>query len=127
MDKKNLVFGLLCLFGAFSLFIYQGKQLQQQAILRQSQITDEEVTNAEGGQPRSDVAPISAELKNLSECRLPTSKPTDERLIVLENDAVKVTFTTVGGGIRPVELKKYAAESDSDAPWVVIREAVLVA
>ena len=127
MDKKNLVFGLLCLFGAFSLFIYQGKQLQQQAILRQSQAADEGLANAEGLQPKSNVAPIASELKNLSEFRLPTSKPTDERLIVLENDAVRVTFTTVGGGIRTVELKRFAAERDSDAPYVFNREVVLPA
>ena len=128
MDKKNLIFGLLCLFGAFSLFIYQGKQLQQQAILRQSQVADEEAANTEGGkQPKADVAPTSSELKNLPEFRLPTLKPTDERLVVLENDAVKVTFTTIGGGICSVELKKFAAERDSDAPYVFNREAVFPA
>lgn len=110
MDKKNLIFGLLCLFGAFSLFIYQGKQLQQQAILRQSQVADEEAANTEvGKQPKGDVAPTSSELKNLSEFQLPVLRPTDERLIVLENDAVRVTFTTVGGAIRTVELKKFPA------------------
>ena len=127
MDKKNLVFGLLCLFGAFSLFIYQGKQLQQQAILRQSQAADEEVANAEGLQPKSDVAPTLSEPSNGSEFQLPILKPIDERLIVLENDAVRVTFTMVGGGIRTVELKKFPAERDSDAPYVFNREAELPA
>jgi len=117
MDKKNLIFGLLCLFGAFSLFIYQGKQLQQQAILRQSQAADEEVANAEGLQPKSDVVPMSSELSNGSEFQLPIFKPTDERLIVLENDAVRVTFTTVGGGIRTVELKKFSATRGGTEPY----------
>ncbi len=117
MDKKNLVFGLLCLFGAFSLFIYQGKQLQQQAILRQSQAADEEVANAEGLQPKSDVAPTLSEPSNGSEFQLPIFKPTDERLIVLENDAVKVTFTTVGGGIRTVELKNFPATRGGTEPY----------
>ena len=117
MDKKNLIFGLLCLFGAFSLFIYQGKQLQQQAILRQSQAVGEEAVDAEGVQPKSDVAPTLSESSNLSEFQLPIFKPTDERLIVLENDAVRVTFTTVGGGIRTVELKKFPATRGETEPY----------
>ena len=117
MDKKNLIFGLLCLFGAFSLFIYQGKQLQQQAILRQLQAADEGSANAEGLQPKSDAVSMSSELSNGSEFRLPILKPTDERLIVLENDAVRVTFTTVGGGIRTVELKKFSATRGGTEPY----------
>lgn len=126
MDKKNLIFGLLCLFGAFSLFIYQGKQLQQQAILRQSQAADEVVVNADEETPRTPaVSPV--QIASEVAFRLPTLKPTDERLVVLENEAVKVTFTTIGGGIRSVELKKFAAERDSDAPYIFNREAVLPA
>lgn len=117
MDKKNLIFGLLCLFGAFSLFIYQGKRLQQQAILRQSQAADEEVANAEGLQPKSDVAPTSSQLSNGSEFQLPILKPTGERMIVLENDAVRVTFTTIGGGIRTVELKNFSATRGETEPY----------
>ena len=126
MDKKNLVFGLLCLFGAFSLFIYQGKQLQQQAILRQSQAADADVANVDEETPKTPaVSPV--QIASEVAFRPPILKPTDERLVVLENEAVKVTFTTIGGGIRSVELKRFAAERDSDAPYVFNREAVLPA
>ena len=124
MDKKNLIFGLLCLFGAFSLFISQGKQLQQQAILRQSQaIAEEEASVNDKTVPTTvDAATTAVNSEVAHVFQAPVLKPTDEQIFILENDAVRVHFSTIGGGIRSVELKKFPATQDSDAPYVFNKE-----
>lgn len=125
MDKKNLVLGLLCLFGAFSLFVYQGKQLQQQALLRQSQaIAEGEASADDKTMPTTvDAATTAVNNEVAPVFQAPVFKPTDEQIFTLENDAVRVHFSTIGGGIRSVELKKFPATQDSDAPYVFNKES----
>ena len=109
MDKKNAILGLLCLFAAFSLFIYQSRQLQQSTELAS-------ITVQEGSQPLSAVeTPLGQ--KAAPVFQLPTILPGEQRLIALENDAVKVTFSTIGGGIHSVELKKFAAVRGGTEPY----------
>ena len=103
MDKKNFIFGSICLFVAFTLFVRQEKELRQQA-------------------PQPTMAPIvknEVSIPNLEPVlQLPEQKLSPSQFYTLENEAVKVHFTTCGGAIHSIELKQYPAEKNSKQAYV---------
>ena len=102
MDKKNFIIGIICLFAAFSLFVQQEKQFRQQA--PQQPVA---VVQNESPAPKSEPALV-----------LPQQELTASQIYTLENEAVKVHFTTRGGAIHSIELKRYPAELKSEQAYV---------
>ena len=102
MDKKNFIIGIICLFAAFSLFVRQEKQLRQQA--PQQPVA---VVQNESPTPQPEPALV-----------LPQQDLTTSQIYTLENEAVKVHFTTRGGAIHSIELKRYPAELKGEQAYI---------
>jgi len=102
MDKKNFIIGIICLFAAFSLFVRQEKQLRQQA--PQQPVT---VVQNESPTPKPEPALV-----------LPQQELMASQIYTLENEAVKIHFTTHGGAIHSIELKRYPAELNEKQAYV---------
>ena len=102
MDKKNFIIGIICLFAAFSLFVRQEKQLRQQA--PQQPVA---VVQNESPTPQPEPALV-----------LPQQDLTTSQIYTLENEAVKVHFTTHGGAIHSIELKRYPAELKGEQAYI---------
>lgn len=102
MDKKNSIIGIICLFVAFSLFVRQEKQLRQQAPQQSIEAIQNEV-------PASKPEPALV---------LPQQEITTSQIYTLENEFVKVHFTTHGGAIHSIELKHYPAELNSKQVYI---------
>jgi YidC/Oxa1 family membrane protein insertase len=56
-------------------------------------------------------APVMAEAANPPNLPPAPAAPVVEKLSVVENDAIKVTFTTIGAAIKEVELKLHKADN----------------
>lgn len=147
MDKKNTIIGIVLLGAAFTLLIWQGKQTQDTAQeYKQTQQAQEQLAEETGPQESSqgltgagdNISPMtpaangdesdgifsragqgSAEIE-------PTKVDAPEELYILENDFIRVTFTSHGGSIKAVEFVHrmsngkldYPAVLDSDVPYM---------
>ncbi len=101
MDKKNFIIGSICLFVAFSLFVRQEKQLHQQLPQKQTVISKENISN-------------SKEKFDLT----PPQTSDSLKFYTLENEFVKINFTTLGGAIQSIELKHYPTELKNKNPYI---------
>lgn len=162
MDKKNTILGLLFLGGAFFLIFWQSKQMEerareweeqktaeeaQQEVAEEEAVKDEKLPDAASPFVETQ-APAVAETTDTentgglfapAEATTDTIEPTEpqaaEELVTLENEAIRVTFTTWGGAIKHVEFiargyndaLKYPATLDSDVPYVFNAGGVLPA
>ncbi|QYY36947.1 membrane protein insertase YidC [Ruficoccus sp. ZRK36] len=153
MDKKNLFLGLLFLGGAFFTIFWQQRQAQEQALQQAQQAPATPAATAEAapagadtvaktstpsaqttsGKPSQDFFPQAEANEQVALQQEDTSDP--EELTTLENEAIRVTFTTWGGAIKNVEFVaqghdgklKYPATIDSDQPYVFNAGGVLPA
>ncbi|MBC2596226.1 membrane protein insertase YidC [Ruficoccus amylovorans] len=155
MDKKNLVLGLLFLGGAFFTIFWQGRQAQERALQQQlNQPAAQKVQTAEAG--ATEEAPATAakpatpagkpapgdttrdfflQSENNAQDIEPVHAEAPEELITLENEAIRVTFTTRGGAIKHVEFVaighdgelKFPATIDSEQPYVFNAGGILPA
>lgn len=101
MDKKNFIIGSICLFVAFSLFVRQEKQLHQQLPQKPIEASKENISN---NKEKFDLTPPQT-----------SDSP---KLYALENEFVKINFTTLGGAIQSIELKHYPTELKNKNPYV---------
>lgn len=152
MDKKNTIIGIALLAAAFGLLIWQGKQAQEAAEeFRKTQQAQEQLTEETANEPNETVtkpapaAPtaIPAEdtgggiFSKAEEAIVPTKTTSraTEKEYVLENEYVRVTFTTWGGSIKNVAFVSrqangelaYPAKLKSDQPYVFNKGAQLPA
>ncbi len=143
MDKNYTLAGILMLLAAFGLFILQKPEMDRRARERErareaSQFEETETTGPEEGAhafPRDPATATASSLNSLSHENgkignganpiigqsrtapaIETRPP--EETYVIENDLIRVRFTTYGGAIKEVELKKYPAMQGDDAPYV---------
>ncbi len=151
MDKKNIFLGLLFLGGAFFMIFWQGRQQQERALQQQIQEVqtaqkpqtpakpDTGTTPAAPAETATDTGDSRDFFVQADDSAAPVEAAAQpdkaEELITLENDAIRVTFTTWGGAIKHVEFVaqdkngtlKYPATLDSDQPYVFNAGGVLPA
>ncbi|MBP5191698.1 MAG: membrane protein insertase YidC [Opitutales bacterium] len=117
-----MILGLLCLGGALGLFVVQSKELQQQATQSSSTTVHE---HASVTPPR---VQATANPQSASEAfTLPAFDATQNSFVTLENEAIRVHFSLLGGGIHSVELKKFTAQRDGNEPYIFNKNAGLPA
>jgi len=125
MDKKNTTIGLLLLITAFGMMFWQNRQTtayqQEQARTREAQ-RQEMVQQALASQAeRPLVAPSTVEQPAFV-ASAPAAQAVDPSApaitSVLENDFVRIEFTSWGGAISNVAFKQYPAVQGEDAPYV---------
>ena len=139
MDR-NTTIGLVLIFGILVLFSYLNKPSQEQVeaakrkkdsialvqeqmareIQVQEQILQDGAQNIET--PVVDEEVVSEELKNLYG-DFSNAARGEEKLIVLENNLLRLTVSTKGGGIHSVELKNYK-RFDSTNLYLIEEERV---
>ncbi|MEM9226436.1 MAG: membrane protein insertase YidC [Verrucomicrobiota bacterium] len=158
MDKKNTILGILFLGGAFFLVFWQGRQAEdfaRQQEQQQQEQAQQEPPPVQADEAAEPVSPLTAPAGDtpsqtpanqegaftLTGSQEPQLKatPTDdspEELVTLENDAIRVTFTTRGGAIKYVEfiadnarggLKYPATLDEPEIPYVFNAGGVLPA
>lgn len=123
MDKKNIFFGILLLGAAFAFMFWQGKET---GVIDHNQPKDisELPTQLKPHEKGQEVTPFVAETRSsgLFEIEKPTPQtPVDvqnETTYQLENDYISVRFTSRGGAIKDVALKKYPLTLDNPNPFV---------
>ncbi|WOO41999.1 membrane protein insertase YidC [Rubellicoccus peritrichatus] len=156
MDKKNTIIGIILLGAAFAMLIWQGKTAQDAAQeyeqTRQAQETLADETGPQGPSQglttgSNGTAPaipsangeesdgIFSRAGQAAAEIAPTKQDAPEELYVLENDFVRVTFSSHGGSIKSVEFVHrmangkldYPATLDSDTPYMFNEGASLPA
>ena len=122
--------GKLILFGSVALLlasiIFQSRKASQ----RSAQRRDDANSTKQGTSPPPVISsPINAATTQTNTVPQPQfanavlSAP--EKTVVLQNDFVRYTFTTHGGGIKRVEFKKFPKEADKEIAEVGMEEMYL--
>jgi YidC/Oxa1 family membrane protein insertase len=134
MDKKNFLIGILCIIAGFTFYFWQATQMEEQRReqLREQERqralqTEESPTEAETERDREPTRPTTTDVDGedlldllarevevieveQEESTLATealqSANGEEATVVLENEFIRVTFTSRGGAIRTVEFKQ---------------------
>ncbi len=135
MDKKNFLIGILCIIAGFTFYFWQATQMEEQRREqlreqeRQRALQAEESPNlADAARDREAARPAATtdadgedlldllarevEAPSVAQAEVPMlieandAANGEEDTIVLENDFIRVTFTTRGGAIRTVEFKQ---------------------
>jgi YidC/Oxa1 family membrane protein insertase len=120
MDKKNWILVAACLAGVFAYpvlinYIYPPPPPREQAApLPASGVSTPGLAPASASPSVLSPATVSPAQKNPPVVRAP------EQLAFLENDYFKAEFTTHGGGIKTVALKKHTAE---EANPIILNQA----
>lgn len=131
MDKKSTLIGVLLLGAAFAMMFWQGKQYQdveveRQKILAQEAVQKEEALGEEGIFTKASAKHTKTEggiFESVREVEMAEKAQDHEKLYVLENEYVTVRFTTRGGGIKDVALKKYPIVLGSEYPYIFNQNA----
>lgn len=119
MDKKNTTIGIILLALAIGLFVWNDRQARtyeaERAHQAQEQIAQAANTqapaNSQAASPRETIeAPV-------------VQSDAPETISVLENDFLRVEFTTHGGAIKSATFKNYPAIQGGDAPYIFNAEA----
>jgi YidC/Oxa1 family membrane protein insertase len=132
MDKKNLIFGVLCLVAAFGVTIWSGIQQQHHAAEQAAIAAAAGPVKPAGNVTAGPVASTSASTPVVAPVSVPILPPTagaggllassaeagQPATYVLENDNIQATFTEAGGAIATVALKKFPAQLHGTAPVV---------
>ncbi|WP_415909373.1 membrane protein insertase YidC [Oleiharenicola sp. Vm1] len=115
MDKKNTAIGVLLLVAAMLAFYFSAKfsPPPPKPAIPSAPVTSPVATNAA---PAAGPATSPADT-TLTASKTPSSAPAE--YVTLANDFVTVRFTTAGGAIDRVELKKHKAELGHDAPYLM--------
>ncbi len=139
MDRTNTLIGVFLLAAAMVLFFWQSKRQEEYRRLRQEYYR--QLQESPSSAPNEQAAP-SAETKSSPSpgqvtVPLPTTigepmtppttllaPPVEEQLAILENEFMSVTFTSWGGAIKQVALKKqYTADRTSGEPYRINGES----
>ncbi len=140
MDKKYTLIGILMLLAAFALMLLQTQKVKKQAWEQAQKEAEETIVESENGGSSpmgslsSDNAPsFTQSSSSISEVipdpdtslNLSSEKdePAAERrqpeeVYILENEFIGVKFTSLGGAIKEVSLKKYAAVKGETDPYI---------
>jgi YidC/Oxa1 family membrane protein insertase len=143
MDKNYLLIGISMLIAAFALMLWQGQKAQKQAWEQASESTGQETRldeNEDGsispmGSLSSDnEPPLYRSQDSMAETisssnSVSTIIPADdnrfsperqfpEEIYTLENNFIRVDFTSRGGAIKEVGLKKYPAIKGESTPYI---------
>ena len=125
--------GKLILFGSVALliasFIFQSRKASQRSVQRR----DDANSTKQGTSPPPVISsPINAPTTQTNTVpqtpsinAVPVSPSAPEKTVVLQNDFVRYTFTTHGGGIKRVEFKKFPKEADKEIAEVGMEEMYL--
>lgn len=106
MDKKNFIIGIICLFAAFTLFFNEEKQLRENSKKSPTTISNTETLNIETNpEPNPEIPQFHASVEK-------------SKIYTLENEFIKVNFTTLGGAIHSVELKKYPIDQEHTSNYI---------
>ena len=116
--------GKLILFGSVALliasFIFQSRKASQRSVQRR----DDANSTKQGTSP----PPVISSPNNAPTTQTPSinavpgAPSAPEKTVVLQNDFVRYTFTTHGGGIKRVEFKKFPKEADKEIAEVGMEE-----
>jgi YidC/Oxa1 family membrane protein insertase len=114
MDKKNTTIGILLLLAAFGLWIWQAKQTREAEAQQASRPQVQQVEQASAPAPAATTAPAAATPSASAAAETPEAP---EEKFVLENDFIRVHFTSLGGAVEKVEILDYKAEQGGKAPY----------
>jgi len=127
MDKKNTTIGIILLLATAGLFLWQSKQAQAYEQAQQAQRQQEIARQAESApavQATPQTAPSQAAVQQQPIALPATASPRQpEKRPVLENDFMRVEFTTWGGAVRSVAFKKYKAVQGKEDFYVYNEDA----
>jgi len=134
MDKKYTAIGIICLIFAFGSFYFSKQEYKRQAeeearraaaedqnpvptVTELPDVTEPSTEPASTEAPTAEatVAPLLQAEQPTDTARAPRSK---EQLFHLENDFIDVEFTTHGGAVKEVALKKYPAVQGEPEPYI---------
>lgn len=142
MDKKNIILGLCFLLAGFGLMFWQGQQLYPAQESAGAQVAssanqyelDSGASTVVGmrvaDRPEAIIQAASAgsssivqSVKNVAAEKNDTADEPAQALIpeeihTLENAYIRVRFSTKGGAIKDIALKKYPLELNSELPYV---------
>jgi YidC/Oxa1 family membrane protein insertase len=119
--------GKLILFGSVALliasFIFQSRKASQRSVQRR----DDANSTKQGTSPppviSSPTNASTAQTNTVPQPQFTNAVPSaPEKTVVLQNDFVRYTFTTHGGGIKRVELKKFPKEPGKEIAEVGMEE-----
>jgi len=114
MDKKNTVIGVLLLVGAIASFVISARYAPAP--------TKPAITSTSSGSPiAQNEAPASGPAHSVSDAvfTAPEKSSAPADYLTLENEYVTVKFTTAGGAIDHVELKKHPALLGKPDPYML--------
>lgn len=119
MDKKNTVIGVLLLLAAFA-SLYFGQRLSPPQPSQPAPTFSTPQTAATGAAPAGAVEQHAAPFAPAPQTAFAAVAQTDSsaNIVTLQNEFVTVNFTDLGGAVRDVALKKYAAERGQPEPFV---------
>lgn len=123
MDKKNIFFGVLLLGAAFAFMFWQGKQYDVIDVDHEVDINELPTQLRPHGEHEA-ITPFIPQAGSSGlfevEPTAPKAGPEvpKETLYQLENDYISVRFTSRGGAIKDVSLKKYPLTLGDPAPFV---------
>ena len=120
MDKKNTIIGVSLLVIAFVLMFKNSAQQAEEAQKRQ--LAQEQVESTDSATDDGEtvataaVSPLQdASLENTANVSI--SK--EEEIFILENDFSRILFTSKGGAIKEVFLKKYTLTAEGVEPYKI--------
>lgn len=135
MDKKSTFIGVLLLVSAFGLMTWNSTQEAERA--RQQQLFEEQnpqkLEESATENSNSITSPLdkNAVFSNTQSPSLESSGQIsiskEEKVFVLENDYIRILFTSKGGAIKQVSLKKYTLTTETEAPYEINKGARLPA
>ena len=109
------------MFAAFWLFVSQSKSIEQSAAVTTADTT--KVTNSTQESPS---AAHAGPVNNCTLFSMPANQK-DSKCVVLENNALKLCFSTLTGGIQSAELKQFPLKQGQATPYVFNQDAPLPA
>ncbi|MDR3317502.1 MAG: membrane protein insertase YidC [Puniceicoccales bacterium] len=124
MDKKSLLIGVICICIAFGLMLKHNSQLRQNIVIPQIDSISEIKNSTADENPLADnIIPhsfeeIGTEIQETSKEKENNHLFENQQFVTLENDAIRVRFSTIGAGIQSVELKKYPAIRNEEKLFV---------
>ncbi len=116
MDKKNTIIGVVLLVGALASFFISAKYAPPPAPTKPA------FTTTTSGSPLAqNEAPPSGPARSVTDAvfSAPEKSYAPAEYLTLENEYVSVNFTTAGGAIDHVSLKKHPALLDKPEPYVL--------
>lgn len=117
MDKKNTVIGVLLLVAAMASFYVSARYAPQPPPKPPAETTP---ASSFPGQPLTPAAqPATSTLPGDVELKAAAASSAPAERIVLQNDFIAVTFTTAGGAIDRVALRKYPAVLNHPEPYLL--------